>query len=247
MAQSSACFLGTGNYLAPGRYWNSFVLDGNVLVEPSPTSLPNLRRCGFEAAALDVVVISHFHADHTFGWPFLLLELILRHSAAPLFVVGPRGVESHLEEMLLLGGVPNVLEAAREELDLQFVEVDGSWQTAGPLRFRAVEVEHVPHLDCYGYLFDRGGRNVGYSGDTTYCAGLRELAASAEVLILECNGAHPPRPPVPVTHMDLGSVTRLRAEYPSVRFVLTHLGDELDVADLPNVTIPDDFATLDLL
>ena len=31
-------FLGTGNFLAPpGRYWNSFVLDGSVLVEPSPT------------------------------------------------------------------------------------------------------------------------------------------------------------------------------------------------------------------
>ena len=34
-------FLGTGNFLAPpGRYWNSFVMDASVLVEPSPTALP---------------------------------------------------------------------------------------------------------------------------------------------------------------------------------------------------------------
>ena len=33
-----ATFLGTGNFLAPGRYWNSFVLDGRVLVEPAPTA-----------------------------------------------------------------------------------------------------------------------------------------------------------------------------------------------------------------
>ena len=66
---TAATFLGTGNYLAPDRYWNSFVLDGNVLVEPSPACLPNLRKSGLSAAALDVVVISHFHADHTFGWP----------------------------------------------------------------------------------------------------------------------------------------------------------------------------------
>ncbi len=40
-------FLGTGNFLAPpGRYWNSFVMDESVLVEPSPTALPHLRRCG---------------------------------------------------------------------------------------------------------------------------------------------------------------------------------------------------------
>ena len=42
---ASLTFLGTGNFLAPGRYWNSFVIDGTVLVEPSPTALPHLRRC----------------------------------------------------------------------------------------------------------------------------------------------------------------------------------------------------------
>jgi hypothetical protein len=35
--------------------------------------------------------------------------------------------------------------------------VDGTWQDAGQLRFRAVEVEHVDHLRSYGYLFDRVG------------------------------------------------------------------------------------------
>ncbi len=43
-----------------------------MLVEPSPTALPHLRRCGFTVDAIDVVVVSHFHADHCFGWPFLL-------------------------------------------------------------------------------------------------------------------------------------------------------------------------------
>ena len=66
-------FLGTGNFLAPlGRYWNSFVMDESVLVEPSPTALPHLRRCGIPVEAVEVIVVSHFHADHCFGWPFLL-------------------------------------------------------------------------------------------------------------------------------------------------------------------------------
>ena len=72
-------FLGTGNFLAPpGRYWNSFVLDTSVLVEPRPTAL---RTCGAAASrstAIDVVVISHFHADHCFGWPFLLQAITER-------------------------------------------------------------------------------------------------------------------------------------------------------------------------
>lgn len=235
-----AQFLGTGNFLAPGRYWNSFVLDRTTLVEPCPTALPHLRLCGLSAAALDVVVISHFHADHTFGWPFLLLELVQRRDARPLFVVGPPGIETFLTDMLILGGVPNVLAAA-EELDLHFVEVDTSWQQAGPLRFRAVEVEHVPHLRCFGYLFDVRGRVVGYSGDTTPCRGLDELVENSDTMILECNGPHPPGP---VTHMDFDAVRALRARYPTVPFVLTHLGSELDVQDVPAVTVADDFVEL---
>ena len=41
-------------------------------MEPSPTALPHLRRCGFAVEDIEVVVVSHFHADHCFGWPFLL-------------------------------------------------------------------------------------------------------------------------------------------------------------------------------
>src|SRR5437899_1956364 len=94
-------FLGTGNYLAPGRYWNSFLVD-RVLVEPSPTALPNLRRAGGRAADLEAVVISHFHPDHTFGWPFLVLELLMAGPESGLSVVGPPGVRDFLDEMMRL-------------------------------------------------------------------------------------------------------------------------------------------------
>lgn len=233
-------FLGTGNFFAAGRYWNSFVLDQSVLVEPSPIALPHLRRAAVPVGGLDVVVISHFHADHTFGWPFLLVEL-LRHSRnAPLFIVGPRGIEQFLATMLDVAGLPDVPQAADALLDLRFVEVDGSWQQAGPLHLRAVEVDHVPHLDCFGYLFERGRRTIGYSGDTRPCAGLEELADNSDVLILECNGPHPP----PVTHMDVAAVEDLRRRYPHLPFVLTHLGPDLALEHLTDVTVPDDLESI---
>ena len=150
-------FLGTGNFLAPlGRYWNSFVMDESVLVEPSPTALPHLRRCGIPVEAIEVIVVSHFHADHCFGWPFLLQAAADGGGGRTIYVVGPPGIEAHLAQMNEAGAVGSVTERAHANLDLRFVEVDGSWQQAGPLRFRAVEVVHVPYLRCFGYLFDRG-------------------------------------------------------------------------------------------
>ena len=219
------------------------LLDAGVLVEPAPTALPHLRRCGLGVERLDVIVISHFHADHTFGWPFLLLELLsTRGNDRPLFVVGPPQVEAFLADMMRLGAVPNVQNAAHEHFDLRYVEVNGSWQDAGLLRFRAIEVEHVPHLRCFGYLFDRGARIIGYSGDTRPCAGLDELAAASDVLVLECNGPHPP----PVSHMDTESVRSLRAKFPGVPFVLTHLGDGIGASGINDVTVPEDFETLSI-
>jgi ribonuclease BN (tRNA processing enzyme) len=237
-------FLGTGNFLAPlGRYWNSFVMDESVLVEPAPTALPHLRRCGIPLEAVEVVVVSHFHADHCFGWPFLLQALADGADGRTLSVVGPPGIEAHLAHMNEAGAVVSVTEHGQANLDLRFVEVDGTWQQAGPLRFRAVEVVHVPYLRCFGYLFDRGGQVVGYSGDTTPCDGLSELARESEVLVVECNGRHTP-PGAQGSHMDEESVRALQAAHPDVHLVLTHLGEQVDTASMTGVTIPDDFERL---
>ncbi|HVA05656.1 MAG TPA: MBL fold metallo-hydrolase [Acidimicrobiales bacterium] len=241
-------FLGTGNFLAPpDRYWNSFVLDGSILVEPAPTALPHLRRCGFTVADMDVVVISHFHPDHTFGWPFFLLaaaeDAEARGERRPMCIVGPPGVEEFLADMNELGSIHNVQKYAYEVMDLQFVEVDGSRQQAGNLLFRAVEVEHVPHLRCFGYLFDRDGHILGYSGDTRPCAGLDELAGAADALILECNGPHA-HPHDPVTHMDVAAVRALASRHPDLTIVLTHMGEDVDASGIANVMVPEDFAHL---
>ncbi|HZQ85709.1 MAG TPA: ribonuclease Z [Acidimicrobiales bacterium] len=239
----SLTFLGTGNYLAPGRYWNSFLIDGTILVEPSPTVLPHLRHCGIRAGDLDAVVISHFHPDHTFGWPFLALELLHSPRTKPLWIVGPPGVDAFLAEMMALGSVADIHEQHRARDDTHFVDVtgDGGWQQAGPLRFRAVEVQHVPDLRCFGYLFDRGGRMIAYSGDTRPCDGLEELVGAAGAVVLECNGPHEPK-----THMDVDDVRALRARHPAVPFILTHLGEGIDASGIPEVTVPSDFETLQL-
>ena len=237
-----ATFLGTGNFLAPGRYWNSFVLDGRVLVEPAPTALPHLRRCGIPAGELDAVVISHFHPDHTFGWPFLLLELLSVGHDHPLQIVGPPGVEAFLADMLRLAAVPDIVGAAASLLDLRSVEVAGGWQNAGPLRARAVEVDHVDHLRCFGYLFEHDGGTLAYSGDCRPCAGLDQLAGAADVVVLECNGGHPP----PKAHHHPDDVRDLRRRFPRPTFVLTHLGADLDLSGLTRTVVPEDFDVLEL-
>ncbi len=248
MVEARATFLGTGNFLTPGeRYWNSFVVECGTeltwLVEPSPTALPNLRRAGFDAAMLDGIVISHFHPDHTFGWPFLLLEMATsgRDPARPVHVVGPPGVQEFLAAMMSLAAVDDITSTAHERLDLRYVEVDESLQSAGNLAFRAVEVAHAPQLRCFGYIFELGGRRIGYSGDTRPCEGLDELAGACESLVVECNGSHRQ-----ATHMDVASVRELAQRNPGLRLVTTHLGADVCEEMLPGITMPSDFDQISL-
>jgi ribonuclease Z len=234
-------FLGTGNAFAPGRYWNSFLIDGRVLVEPSPSVLPNLRRVGADLAAIDAVFISHFHADHTFGWPFLLLEYMARtRRTSPLWVIGPPGVEGRLDEMLRVGAYPSHARAAAVGVDLRFVDIDEGEQEAGPVRFRATRVEHEPSLDCYGFVIRHDGRAIGYSGDTRLCDGLRKIAAGSDVLALECAERHDGHN----VHMTLEGVRTLRAECPHLPFILTHVDDDVDADGLPAVRVAEDLETI---
>ena len=247
MSGVTLTWLGTGNFLVPpARYWNSFIAEGvggpTVLVEPSPTALPNLRRAGHAVEHLDAIVISHFHPDHTFGCPFLLLEILQRGRRSPLHVIGPPGVAGFLEEMMRFGSTMDIHEGAHRKLDIRYTEADESQpsQAAGELVFRAVKVEHVPELECYGYLLELGDMTLGYSGDTKPCQGLDELAGASDVLVLECNGVHESH-----SHMHVDAVRSLRQRYPNPKMIVSHLGADVEAEMLPGVVMPDDFAKLD--
>lgn len=236
-------FLGTGNFLAPapGRSWNSFVVDDRLLFEPSPSALVNLRKARLDAGGIETIFVSHFHPDHTFGWPFLALELVQRERSTPLTVVGPPGVAGYLMEMMRLGSVASIQQRLHSGRDVRYVEADGSEQRAGDVPFQAFEVTHVPELTCLGYVVDVGGTKIGYSGDTEPCDGLERIATACDVLVLECAELH--RAP---THMHVEAVAELHARHPGTRILLSHVGEGVDDACPEGVEAPDDLATLEL-
>lgn len=238
-------FLGTGNFHAMAGYWSSFLVDQRILVETSPSVLRNLHLAGRCLDDIDVIFISHFHADHTFGWPFVLFTALREGRTRDLWVVGPPRIGDFLENMLAAGALDHVVAYARERPDafmLHYVEVTEQPQEAGGVRFRAVRVDHDPKLDCFGYLIEVNGRTLGYSGDTTLCPGLRTIARGADALVIECN-AHHERSRV---HMTLDDVRTLRAEHPDLPLVMTHHAADVDTGGLANVQAPADFETVTL-
>ncbi|MDH3392434.1 MAG: MBL fold metallo-hydrolase [Desulfobulbaceae bacterium] len=172
-------FLGVGEACDP-MYPNT-----SLLVEPTTGGQGRqlLLDCGFTvphlyyglrpmAEGLDAVWISHFHGDHFFGVPLLLLRLWELERRKPLFVLGPAGVEARVRQVLDLA-YPNF--AAKMHYPVIFREVEPgnhvevcgyTWQTAIGMhsqRALALRLEDGEHA-----LF--------YSGDGRPTAATEELA-----------------------------------------------------------------------
>jgi ribonuclease BN (tRNA processing enzyme) len=234
-------FVGSGSGFANGRFYSSFLLNGRYLFDAGPAVVPVLKTHGISPEDVDVVFVSHFHSDHFFGLPLLLLEYVEAHPRTrDLTIVGPPGIEERTRALLTIG-LPGVAERDWP-FSARFVDAeDGVDGEAAGLRYVARRVAHSEHLECFGYRVELDGRALAYSGDSGYCDALVTLGEGADVFVLECsNWESPPR-----WHMGPDDIRALRERLgPSTAFVLTHLDAGAPAIDIENAVLAEDFATL---
>ncbi len=236
-------FIGTGNAFAPTRYWSAFLVNDRYLFDAPPTLLAHLKKLRKDPDDIEVVFISHFHGDHFFGLPFLLLEYAeVAPRAKDLTIVGPPGVEKRLKTLTDLA-FSNVFRKDRGYA-LHFVEAgDRKCGEVAGCEFVARRVTHVPLLECFAFRVALPGGVVAYSGDTMMCDALVPIADGADVFVVECSCWGEQCGP----HLNPRDVLTLREQIsPATRFVLTHI----DAGEAPQaivdagILIPGDLKTL---
>ena len=235
-------FLGSGNAFAAGRYWSSFLLNGRYLFDASPIALPHLKRAAVALDDIEAVFISHFHADHFFGLPFLLLEYAeITKRTNPLTIVGPPTIEERLKTLTKVG-FPHLFEKERS-YEIRYVELaDGATGRVGDLTFTSRAVEHVDEFGCFGFRVELDGRALAYSGDTVMCDALADLARGADVFVVECSCWEERCGTV---HLGMDDIRALRKELgPTPAFVLTHLDPGERDLGIDNVQYASDLARL---
>jgi ribonuclease BN (tRNA processing enzyme) len=186
-------FLGTGNaFCEDGRGTQALLLQPargpHVLVDIGPTLPLALERFRVDTTAVGKVFLTHFHGDHTAGWPFLFLRLVfIDQRTQPLRVFGAEGSRRRLEGLL----------------DLSYDDIAASGHVRFPVEYVEIPVERAEGIDCgdgievdvlpvdhhpssIAYRFRLGGRSIAVSGDTRWCPALETLARGADLLVLEC-------------------------------------------------------------
>lgn len=130
----------------PNRWLTSLLLRYNgssLLIDCGEGTQIAMKEAGQNFKPIDVLCITHFHADHISGLPGLLLTMGNADRTEPLTIIGPKGVER----------VVNALRTIAPELPFDIIcrelnEADEYIEMNG-YEIHAFRVKH--NVICYGY------------------------------------------------------------------------------------------------
>ena len=235
-------FLGTGAAFAPDAYPASCLIDRRILLDAGAPLSVHLPRAGISLDAPRAVLLSHFHADHTFGLAFLMLGRVLANEHTPsLAVYGPVGTAAYLDSLLDLAWGQEMRRLASDRLRLRVTELSGGdqFEVEGSAA-RAFRMRHSSRLNCLGYLLERDGLRLGYSGDAELSDDLEALVAQSDHVLIEMTYNGEPA----AMHLSRSEIEALMRRHPATRFIITHRGEN-DGA-VSGAVMARDFLTLQL-
>ena len=235
-------FLGTGAAFSPHAYNAAILIDRTILMDAGAPLTVHLPKAGVSLDEPRAVMLSHFHADHTFGIAWLILGRVLNHEEPPpLTVFGPAGSTSYLQRLLDLAWGEEMRRFSWERLQLTVHELSGGdrFEVDGSPA-RAFRMEHASRLDCLGFTMERDGVRLGYSGDAKMSAELEALVAACDHMITEMTHDDETAGSI---HLGRKDVEGLMQRHPSTRFIITHRGGN---GSLSGAVTARDFLTLRL-
>jgi ribonuclease BN (tRNA processing enzyme) len=179
-------FLGTGT-ATPSlrRLSSSYLLSthwGNILFDIGPAVVRRLLEFGVTVNDIDMIVLTHFHPDHTADLATFLFACnygeVRRRKGCIL--VGGRGLEAFYRRLCL--AYPSI-KPGRYSLSLKTMFRD-TWPFCQALTIETLPMNH--RRESIGVKV-RGGKTIVFTGDTDYSRNLISLAKGADLLVSECS------------------------------------------------------------
>jgi ribonuclease BN (tRNA processing enzyme) len=200
-----------------------------MAVDMGPGTIRRMVEAGVDTRAIDVILLTHFHADHVSDVaPFLFASNYAYGPArtSSFQLVGPRGLEQFFSALVQAYGhwiIPSNNRLIIEELD-----ADGDDQ----ISIHDVVIRSAPALHTYpslSYRVEHEGKSVTISGDTDASDNLVRLAQDADVFICECSLPASLKAPGHLTPAQAGAIAH---KAHAKKLILTHFYPPCDEADV---------------
>lgn len=142
--------LGTGGMVPlPERFLTSLLVRYNgsgILIDCGEGTQVAIRAAGLGFKQIDVILLTHFHADHIAGLPGLLLTIGNSGKTTPMTIVGPKRVDKVVDCLRVIAGqLPYEVQYLQIEQPGMLFQLDSLTISVHP-------VEHW--VACYAYRMD---------------------------------------------------------------------------------------------
>ncbi|HCC07308.1 MAG TPA: ribonuclease Z [Clostridiales bacterium] len=230
-------FIGTGSIRAD-RFSACAFVDDKILIDAPNGAMKQMKRLGSNPENISIVLITHFHGDHYFDIPFLMLELGLTGQRSEhLTIVTPMGESNKLKQLFTMGYSVETWEKLVNNTNLEIIEIDDgeSLQLHG-YDIKAIEVEHDDDIKCLGYIVSKGEKTFGYTGDTRECSGVETILQNTPITVMDVSFVQK----IP-SHLSLAEAELLAEKYKGkCKIIATHMFDEIREQEVKNIKIVDD-------
>lgn len=235
-------FIGCGDaFGSGGRFNTSFHITGNrvnFLLDCGASSLIALKSNRIALNDIELILITHFHADHFGGIPFFVLDAqLLSNRTQPLTIAGPPGLQEWFERVMETSFPGS--SKIKQRFEISLVELQASETTTlGELCVTPFYVNHGdPGGAFFAYRIEAEARTIAYTGDTEWSEELIKAGRKADLFIAE---AYFYDKKIKL-HLDLATLTEHLPLIQAKRVVLTHMsGDMLSrLPDIPHEVAED--------
>lgn len=211
--------IGTGSATAKSNGACS-IINGHILVDVANGSCRALKAAKYDILNLDACIITHFHGDHFFDIPFLLLVKRVQKREKPFIIAGPKGIREKVVALTQIA-YDNFWNEIEENLNFEFIEYEeGKSFSVFELSVEPILVKHLDLKDAYGCVIQEKEQIVGFTGDTCLCEGVKQITQKSNKIVIETTletGND--------EHMGINNVQELARSYPSKTFITSHMKD----------------------
>lgn len=221
-------FIGSGDAFGSGGRFNTcFHVVGeraNFLIDCGASSLIALKTQKISANDIQAIFVTHFHADHFGGIPFLMLDAqFFSKRNRPLTIAGPQGLAEYYERVMETAFPGS--SKTKPRFDLSLLELKAREQTTvAGITAEPFQAHHGnPGGPFFAYRFEVEGRSIAYTGDTEWTDELIDAGAGVDLLVAE---AYFYEKKVRL-HLDVASLLDRLPEMRPKRLVLTHMSEDM--------------------
>lgn len=237
----SVTFVGSGDaFGAGGRFQTCFLVRSpgfNFVIDFGASSLISLNQLGISHNEIDAIVLTHIHADHCAGIPFMVMDAMLGAKRnRPLLIAGPRDTQARMCEVseVLFPGIGTMTP----KFPLDYIEMDVMKPNkVGGVTVTPYPAAHTGETNPTSVRCEVAGKVISYTGDSAWTKHMPALGKDADLLILECYFYEKPIR----FHLNYPDIKEHWEEFGAKRTILTHMSREmLPMADkVPEETAED--------